>query len=268
MEARMTVCNMSIEWGAKAGLIAPDQTTFDYLEGRPRRRRAPTGTPPSRTGRRWSPTTTPSSTRRSCSTRATMTPFVTWGTNPGQGVPLGRLGARPRRLRGRRATGSAAEKALEYMGLEAGTPMREITVDTVFVGSCTNGRIEDLRARRRDHQGSPGRRGHPAARRARLGAGPAAGRGRGPRRRLQGGRRRVARRRLLDVPRHEPRPARTRASAARRRPTATSRAGRARAAAPTWSRRRSPPPPRSAARSPRPPTWHRSGRRDHEPGEH
>ncbi len=68
MEGRMTVCNMSIEWGAKAGLIAPDQTTFDYIEGRPRRRRAPTGTPRSRTGGRWSPTTTPTSTRRSCST--------------------------------------------------------------------------------------------------------------------------------------------------------------------------------------------------------
>ena len=96
--------------------------------------------------------------------------------------------------------------------------------------------------------------GHPDAGRPRLGAGAPAGRGRGPRRDLQGGRRRVARRRLLDVPRHEPRHRSRPASAARRRPTATSRAGRARAVAPTWSRSRSPPRPRSAAPSPRPPT--------------
>ena len=74
-----------------------------------------------------------------------MTPFVTWGTNPGQGVPLSD-GARPRRTSPTRATASPPQKALEYMGLEAGTPMRDIEVDTVFVGSCTNGRIEDLRA--------------------------------------------------------------------------------------------------------------------------
>ena len=207
----MTVCNMSIEWGAKAGLIAPDQTTFDYLEGRPE---APTGADWDAAVAHWktpaSPTTTRSSTRRSCSTPATMTPFVTWGTNPGQGVPLG--AARCPTPTTSRTTSDrvAAEKALEYMGLEAGTPMREIKVDTVFVGSCTNGRIEDLRARRRDHRGPPRRRGHPPARRPRLGAGAAAGRGRGPRRGLQGGRRRVARRGLLDVPGHEPRPARPR----------------------------------------------------------
>ena len=96
------------------------------------------------------------------------------------------------------------------MGLEAGTPMREIKVDTVFVGSCTNGRIEDLRAAAEIIEGRQVDRGHPDARRTRLGAGPAAGRGRGPRRGLQGGRRRVARRGLLDVPGHEPRPARAR----------------------------------------------------------
>ena len=90
MEARMTICNMSIEWGAKAGLIAPDQTTFDYLEGRPE---APKGADWDAAVEHWKTLRhrrrRRSSTRRSCSTPATMTPFVTWGTNPGQGVPLG-----------------------------------------------------------------------------------------------------------------------------------------------------------------------------------
>ena len=211
MEARMTVCNMTIESGAKAGLIAPDQTTFDYLEGRPE---APDGR---RVGRRRrvledaaSPTTTRCSTTRSSSTPSTMTPFVTWGTNPGQGVPLARRGPAPRRLRRGARTASPPSKALEYMGLEAGTPMRDID------GRHRLRRLVHQRpdrgpaARGRDPRGPQGRRGHAAARRAGLGPGPAAGRGRGSRRGLQGGRRRVARRRLLDVPGHEPRPARAR----------------------------------------------------------
>ena len=249
MEARMTVCNMSIEWGAKAGLIAPDQTTFDYIEGRPE---APKGADWDAAVEHWktpaSPTRTPSSTRRSCLDASTMTPFVTWGTNPGPGRAAGRRACPTRSDFEDAEDRVAAEKALEYMGLEAGTPMREVKVDTVFVGSCTNGRIEDLRTAADDHQGPPRRQGHPPARRARLGAGAPAGRGRGPRRGLQGGRRRVARRGLLDVPGHEPRPARPRGSAAPRPPTATSRAGRARAGAPTWCPCPSPPPPRSAAR--------------------
>ena len=209
MEGRMTVCNMSIEWGAKAGLIAPDQKTFDYIEGRPE---APKGEEWDAAVAYWQTLVTDDDAEYDeeiVLDAATMTPFVTWGTNPGQGVPLGAAVPSPDDFEDSQDR-IAAEKALQYMALEAGTPMREIKVDTVFVGSCTNGRIEDLRARGRDHQGPPRRQGHPPARRPRLGPGPAAGRGRGSRRDLQGGRRRVARRGLLDVPGHEPRHPRAR----------------------------------------------------------
>jgi 3-isopropylmalate/(R)-2-methylmalate dehydratase large subunit len=144
MEGRMTVCNMSIEWGAKAGLIAPDQTTFDYIEGRPE---APKGADWDAALAEWKKLVTDDDAQYDAEIvldAAEMTPFVTWGTNPGQGVPLG--GAVPSPEDFEEAIDRvAAEKALGYMGLEAGTPMRDIKVDTVFVGSCTNGRIEDLR---------------------------------------------------------------------------------------------------------------------------
>ena len=144
MEARMTVCNMSIEWGAKAGLIAPDQTTFDYIEGRAE---APTGADWDAAVEHWTSLRTDDDAEFDREIRldaSTMTPFVTWGTNPGQGVPLGAAVPDPAALENAEDRG-AAEKALEYMALEAGTPMRDVKVDTVFVGSCTNGRIEDLR---------------------------------------------------------------------------------------------------------------------------
>jgi 3-isopropylmalate/(R)-2-methylmalate dehydratase large subunit len=145
MEARMTVCNMSIEWGAKAGLIGPDQTTFDYLEGRPE---APKGAEWDAAVEAWRSLATDEDAEFDAEIvldASTMTPFVTWGTNPGQGVPLGGVVPGPEDFDD--ATDKiATEKALEYMGLRAGTPMRDIKVDTVFVGSCTNGRIEDLRA--------------------------------------------------------------------------------------------------------------------------
>jgi 3-isopropylmalate/(R)-2-methylmalate dehydratase large subunit len=145
MEARMTICNMSIEWGAKAGLIAPDETTFDYLRGRAH---APKGQAWDEALAYWR---TLHSDRAAVFDKevvidaSTLTPFVTWGTNPGQGVALGGAVPNPAEMadESRRV---AAERALEYMALEAGTPMREVEVDTVFVGSCTNGRIEDLRA--------------------------------------------------------------------------------------------------------------------------
>jgi 3-isopropylmalate/(R)-2-methylmalate dehydratase large subunit len=144
MEGRMTVCNMSIEWGAKAGLVAPDETTFAYLKGRPE---APKGEDWDRAVAHWRSLVTDDDAifdREIELDASTMTPFVTWGTNPGQGVPLAGSVPEPE-LFEEEGDRVAARKALEYMGLQAGTPMREIKVDTVFVGSCTNGRIEDLR---------------------------------------------------------------------------------------------------------------------------
>jgi 3-isopropylmalate/(R)-2-methylmalate dehydratase large subunit len=145
MEARMTICNMSIEWGAKAGMIAPDDTTFEFLRGRPH---APQGVDWDVAVEHWRSLVTDDDAtfdREVVLDAAEVTPFVTWGTNPGQGVPLGSAVPDPADFDdpGDRV---AAEKALTYMGLSAGTPMREVAVDTVFLGSCTNGRIEDLRA--------------------------------------------------------------------------------------------------------------------------
>jgi 3-isopropylmalate/(R)-2-methylmalate dehydratase large subunit len=144
MEGRMTVCNMSIEWGAKAGLIAPDQTTFDYIEGRPE---APKGADWDAALAHWKTLVTDPDAqydKEIVLDASEMTPFVTWGTNPGQGVALGGTVPSPEDFE-EDIDRIAAEKALAYMGLEAGTPVRDIKVDTVFVGSCTNGRIEDLR---------------------------------------------------------------------------------------------------------------------------
>ena len=144
MESRMTICNMSIEWGAKAGMIAPDQTTFDYIEGRPE---APRGADWDAAVEHWKSLRTDDDAtfdKEIVLDASTMTPFVTWGTNPGQGVPLGANVPSPDDFEDA-SDKLACENALSYMGLQAGTPMREVRVDTVFVGSCTNGRIEDLR---------------------------------------------------------------------------------------------------------------------------
>ena len=144
MEARMTVCNMSIEAGARAGMIAPDQTTYDYLRGRPH---APTGDEWDEAVRYWESLRTDEDAVFDAEVvidGSALTPFVTWGTNPGQGVPLGASVPHPESFTDESAR-IAAESALEYMDLRAGTPMREVPVDVVFVGSCTNGRIEDLR---------------------------------------------------------------------------------------------------------------------------
>ncbi|MBB5955446.1 3-isopropylmalate/(R)-2-methylmalate dehydratase large subunit [Saccharothrix tamanrassetensis] len=145
MEARMTVCNMSIEAGARAGMIAPDQTTFDYLRGRPH---APSGADWDTAVEYWKSLRTDEGAEFDAEVHLDaddLTPFVTWGTNPGQGLPLSASVPDPEAIVDENER-VAAEKALSYMGLTAGTPLRDIHVDTVFLGSCTNGRIEDLRA--------------------------------------------------------------------------------------------------------------------------
>ncbi|MDA9913189.1 3-isopropylmalate dehydratase large subunit [Candidatus Nanopelagicales bacterium] len=145
MEERMTVCNMSIEAGARAGMIAPDETTFEYLKGRPH---APTGAEWDAAVAYWRSLETDSDAVFDNEVHidaAELTPFVTWGTNPGQGAPLGAAVPEPKDF-ATEVEQQAAQRALDYMDLQAGTPLRDIPVDTVFVGSCTNGRIEDLRS--------------------------------------------------------------------------------------------------------------------------
>jgi 3-isopropylmalate/(R)-2-methylmalate dehydratase large subunit len=145
MEGRMTVCNMSIEAGAKAGLIAPDDTTFDYLRERPH---APQGDDWDAAVAHWRSLGTDEGAtfdRVVHIDAAQLSPWVTWGTNPGQGAALSGVVPNPADIPDADER-SAAERALTYMGLTAGTPLHDISVDTVFIGSCTNGRIEDLRA--------------------------------------------------------------------------------------------------------------------------
>ena len=144
MEGRMTICNMSIEWGAKAGMIAPDETTFDYIKGRPH---APEGDAWDEAVEYWKSLRTDEDAAFDVEVdidATQLTPFVTWGTNPGQGVPLGGQVPAPEEF-ANEVERSTARRALEYMDLAPGTKMRDIAVDTVFLGSCTNGRIEDLR---------------------------------------------------------------------------------------------------------------------------
>ncbi len=145
MESRMTVCNMSIEAGARAGLIAPDEKTFEYLKNKPH---APAGADWEAAVEYWK--TLQSDADAQFDHEITLkaediSPFITWGTNPGQGAPLDGSVPNPADIADLEDR-SAAERALEYMGLKAGTPFREIKIDTVFLGSCTNGRIEDLRS--------------------------------------------------------------------------------------------------------------------------
>jgi 3-isopropylmalate/(R)-2-methylmalate dehydratase large subunit len=145
MEGRMTVCNMSIEAGARAGMIAADETTFAYLKGRPH---APRGEDWDAALQYWRTLRTDDDAVFDAEVvlpAAGIEPYVTWGTNPGQGLPLSAAVPDPASFDAD-TDRNAAARALEYMGLTAGTPLREVAVDTVFIGSCTNGRIEDLRA--------------------------------------------------------------------------------------------------------------------------
>lgn len=145
MEARMTICNMSIEAGARAGLIAPDEITFEYIKGRPH---APKGKEWDAALAYWKTLQSDSDAKfdKEITLNADeLSPFVTWGTNPGQGVPLNAAVPIPSEIEDEQER-VAAQNALTYMDLKAGTPMKAIKIDTVFLGSCTNGRIEDLRS--------------------------------------------------------------------------------------------------------------------------
>ena len=145
MEGRMTICNMSIEAGARAGMIAPDETTFAYVQGRDH---APAGEQWDRAVEYWRSLRTDDDATFDAEVvldANALTPFVTWGTNPGQGLPLADVVPDPESIADDNER-LATEKALSYMDLTPGTPLRQIHVDTVFLGSCTNGRIEDLRA--------------------------------------------------------------------------------------------------------------------------
>jgi 3-isopropylmalate/(R)-2-methylmalate dehydratase large subunit len=145
MEARMTICNMSIEAGARAGMVAPDQITYDYLKGRVH---APEGQDWDEAIQYWDSLATDEAAVFDAEVfldANTLDPFVTWGTNPGQGVSLNDVVPNPDSFTDPNEK-AAAVRALEYMDLVAGTKMKDIKVDTVFLGSCTNSRIEDLRS--------------------------------------------------------------------------------------------------------------------------
>ncbi|MGR3464865.1 3-isopropylmalate dehydratase large subunit [Limimaricola sp.] len=144
MEGRMTVCNMAIEGGARAGLIAPDQTTYDYVKGRPH---APKGAQWEAAMEWWKTLYSDDDAHwdKVITIRGEdIAPVVTWGTSPEDVLPITEAVPAPESFSGGKV--DAARRALDYMGLKAGTPLREIEIDTVFIGSCTNGRIEDLRA--------------------------------------------------------------------------------------------------------------------------
>ncbi len=191
MEERMTVCNMSIEGGARAGLIAPDDATFEYLHGRAH---APKGAAWDEHVRAWRllPSDEDAVYDRSVTLDASaLEPMVTYGTNPGMGVPITGCVPHPDQM----ADGSqrrGLEKALTYMGLQPGQPLLGQKVDVVFIGSCTNGRLSDLRQAARVLQRPQGGRGRAGTGGARVAAGQGAGRGRTVGPGLQGGRLRVA----------------------------------------------------------------------------
>jgi len=144
IEERMTLCNMSIEWGARAGLVAPDDTTFSYLRGR---QYAPVGAAWDEAVEYWRSLRTDDGAtfdKEIVFDAASVVPFVTWGTNPGQGVPLDGIVPSPEDFADP-VERAAAARALAYIDLTPGTRMRDVAIDVAFIGSCTNSRIEDLR---------------------------------------------------------------------------------------------------------------------------
>ena len=207
MEGRMTICNMSVEAGAKAGFIAPDEKAFAYLKDRPK---APKGKAWDEAMRYWETLRSDDGAHFDREIRldaAKLPPLVTWGTSPEQVVPV--TGRVPRLEDIADAhKRAAAERSLAYMGLKGGEKITDIAVDRVFIGSCTNGRIEDLRAAARVVDGKKVHRQRQRHGRARLRPGERAGRSRRPRQDLPQGRLRVARARLLHVPGDESRQAR------------------------------------------------------------
>ncbi|MEM6422190.1 MAG: 3-isopropylmalate dehydratase large subunit [Pseudomonadota bacterium] len=143
MEGRMTVCNMAIEGGARAGLVAPDEKTVAYLQGRPR---APKGADWERAAAWWRTLTSDPGAeydREVILEAASISPVVTWGTSPEDVLPIHAAVPHPEDFEGAKV--AAAKRSLDYMGLEPGTKLEDVAIDTVFIGSCTNGRIEDLR---------------------------------------------------------------------------------------------------------------------------
>ena len=144
MDDRMTICNMSIEAGARAGMIAPDEVTFEYLKGRPH---APEGEMWDKAVEYWKTLKTDDDAvfdKEVTINAEDLEPYVTWGTNPGQGVKISGVVPDPASFNDETER-SAAERAIAYMGLKPGMRIKDIAVDTVFIGSCTNGRLEDLR---------------------------------------------------------------------------------------------------------------------------
>ena len=204
MEGRMTICNMSIEGGARAGLIAPDQKTFDYIKGRPR---APKAGAFEMAQAHWETLfSDPDAVfdREIVLHAEQLPPLVTWGTSPEQVVSVaGRVPVPADIVDELKRT--AAIRSLDYMGLKGGEKITDLTLDRIFIGSCTNGRIEDLRAVAQIVAGKHVNETSERHDRARLRPGEGASRGRRPRRHLQGRGLRVARAGLLHVPRHEPR---------------------------------------------------------------
>ena len=238
MEGRMTVCNMSIEGGARAGLIAPDEATYAYIAGRPEGAdgRGP-GARQGATGRRSTPTRGAHFDKVVTLDAASLPPIVTWGTSPEDVVSITGAVPDPDAIADE-VKRASKWRALDYMGLKPGQKMTDIAIDKVFVGSCTNGRIEDLRAAAARGQGPQGgvvdqARDDRAGLRSRQGTG---GSGR-PRQDLHRGGFRMARAGLFDVPRHEPRQASARRARAPPPRTAISRVVRATWVAPIWCRR-------------------------------